>query len=78
MAALSVRVSAPTRDPTTVGVKVTVIVQFEAGVVAWSGTVQLLLATAKSPLAVTAVIVSAAVPVFVTVRTSGALVAPNA
>jgi hypothetical protein len=57
---------------------VTEIVQFEFGVVTWSGTVQLLLCTAKSPLAVTDVIASAAVPVFVTVRTCGTLATPNA
>ena len=74
---MSARVNDPTRCPATVGVKVTVIVQFEAGVVAWSVTKQLLLATAKSPLAVTDVIVRAAVPVFVTVSASGEVATPT-
>jgi hypothetical protein len=68
LGALSVRVSEPTLCPAAVGVKVTPMVQFDGGVVAWSGTVQLLLCTAKLPLAVTAEMVKAAVPVFDTVR----------
>lgn len=51
--------------------------QLEAGVVAWRVPRQLSVATAKSPLAVTAVMVSAAVPVFVTVRGRGAVVTPT-
>lgn len=76
--ALSVRVSDPTLGPPTFGVKVTPIVQFEGGVVAWSGAVvQLLLAIAKLPLATAEDMVNAAVPVFVTVSTRGALVTPT-
>jgi hypothetical protein len=78
--ALSVRVSDPTLCPPTLGVKVTAIVQFDGGVVAWSGVVQVLpvAATAKLPLATALVMVRAAVPVFVTVRISGELVTPTA
>jgi len=46
LAALSVRVNDPTRSPATVGVKVTVTVQLELGVVACSVPRQLSLATA--------------------------------
>jgi hypothetical protein len=74
LGALSVRVSDPTLNPATLGVKVTLIVQFEGGVVAWSGAVQLLLCTAKSLLATTLEMFRAAVPVLVTVRTRGELV----
>lgn len=78
LGALSVRVSDPTLEPAMVGVKVTVIVQLELGVVAWSPAVQLLLATAKSPVTATLVKVRAAVPVFVTARVRGELVTPTA
>jgi hypothetical protein len=65
--ALSVIVSAPTLAPGREGgVKVTVIVQFEGGEVTSSGAVQVLVPTAKSPLAVTLVMINGAVPVFVT------------
>jgi hypothetical protein len=78
LGALSVRASDPTLVPTTLGVKVTLIVQFEGGVVAWSATVQLLFCTAKSLLTTTLEMLRAAVPVFVTVRGRGVLVAPTA
>lgn len=74
---MSVRVSEPTLCPADVGVKVTPMVQFDAGVVAWRATVQLLLCTAKLPLATTVVMVKAAVPVFETVRIIGALATPT-
>lgn len=66
--ALSVRVNEPTLCPATLGVNVTLTVQFEAGVVACSGTVQVLLCTAKLPLATMLEMFNAAVPVFETVR----------
>jgi hypothetical protein len=72
--ALSVRVRESTLGPDTVGVKVTPISQFDAGVVAWRGTAQPLVWTAKPPLAIALVIFNAAVPVFVTVRNWGELV----
>jgi hypothetical protein len=78
LGALSVRVSDPTLDPAMVGVKVTAMVQFELGVVAWSPAVQLLLCTAKSPVIAALVKVRGAVPVLVTVRVRGALVTPTA
>ncbi len=79
MGALSVRVSDPTLDPGTGGVKVTLIVQFEGGVVTWSAAVQVLLDTAKSLLLSTKLdMFRGAVPVFVTVRIIGALVTPTA
>ena len=71
--ALSVRVSASTLEPVKGGVKVTPITQFDGGVVAWRGTAQPLLWTAKAPLAIALVRFSAAVPVFVTVRNWGEL-----
>jgi hypothetical protein len=77
LGALSVKASDPTLDPTTLGAKVTLIVQFEGGVVAWSAAVQLLFCTAKSLLATTFEMVKAAVPVFVTVRGRGVLVTPT-
>jgi hypothetical protein len=77
LGALSVRVSEPTLCPAAVGVNVTPIVQFEGGDVGWSATVQELLATAKLPLAATAETVRAAVPVFDTVRSRGALATPT-
>jgi hypothetical protein len=72
--ALSVRVSESTLEPGEVGVKVTPISQFDAGVVAWRGTAQPLVWTAKAPLAIALVIFNAPVPVFVTVRNRGELV----
>jgi len=72
--ALSVRVSESTLAPDKVGVKVTPISQFDAGVVAWRGTAQPLVWTAKAPLVIALVIFNAAVPVFVTVRNRGELV----
>ena len=71
---MSVRVSESILEPVEVGVKVTPITQFDGGVVAWRGTVQPLVWTAKSPLAIALVIFNAAVPVFVTVRNRGELV----
>jgi hypothetical protein len=76
--ALSVIVSAPTLAPARGGgVKVTVIVHFEGGEVTWSGAVQVLVPTAKSPLAVTPMTLSGAVPVFVTRILCGLLATPT-
>ena len=79
LGALSVSVSEPTLGPATVGVKVTAIVQFEGGVVTWSGAVQVLplAAIANSPLATALVMVSGPVPVLVTVRVRGGLATPT-
>lgn len=44
LGALSVSVSDPTLSPAVVGVKVTLIAQFEGGVVGWRGAVEQLLA----------------------------------
>lgn len=77
LGALSVKVKDPTLAPAATGVNVTPIVQFEGGVVAWSGSTQVLLTTAKSPVATGVVMFKAAVPVLVTVRSCGALVTPT-
>ena len=75
LATLSVRVRVPVRVPVAVGVKVTLKVQlaFTASVKGVEGQ---LLVSAKSPVAVMAVIVRGTllVPLFVMVTTSGELV----
>ena len=67
--ALSVMVTAPVRVLPTVGVKVTLIVQF-AVMASELGTAQVLV-WAKSPLALMLVMFRGALPVFVNVTTCG-------
>ena len=73
--ALSVIVIAPARAPAAVGVKVTEIVQ-EVEVLAETPLAQVSV-SAKSPLALMLMMVSAALPGLVTVTTRGLLVVPT-
>ena len=66
--ALSVILSVPVLVPPAVGLKKTPIVQFKPGA---TGLVQLLSTPKSAALAVTAVIVSVTLPVFVTVSVCG-------
>ena len=77
-AALSVTVSVPARLLNVVGVKVTLMAQFEpAATGELVEHVVPLVATANSPLTARALISSGAVPEFVTVTDCGALVVPT-
>lgn len=72
-AALSMMVTVPYRLPSAAGVKVTVMVQVPDG-----ATLEpQLFSSAKSPLAAMDVMLRFAVPVFVRVTTSAALVLPS-
>ena len=74
--ALSVMVTVPVRVPPAVGVKVTFSAQVALGA-SVAGSVPQLLASAKSPLIESAVIVRLLVPVLVSFTDCAALVVPT-